>query len=416
MFRPKTKFPDLDLGKNGYKGGKRIGVLMSGGPASGANAVISTFAIMGIDNGCDVIGFQGGYEYLQDYSLDKRHLFGEGEVYSKLTRDIVKYRNVGGSILTVSRANPGRQIKTFADLDDPEKSKPLRNILNALDDLGIGVLVTIGGDDTLKIANLLYRLGMPVVHVPKTIDNDYYGIPWTFGYWSAVQTARDVLLTLRRDAETARSWFVVEMMGRKAGWLTYGAGIAGETDLMLSAEDFSGTLDMEQLVDQLSDYIIDRERKDKRYGVICLAEGLVEKLPEKLRPRQKDMHQNIKLSDARLGDVVAESVKKAYKKKTGRKKKITPFVVGYNTRCVQPNSFDVVMSCMLGYGAYKLIAEKKYGCMVSVSETFDVNGVSFEELVDPETLVTKNRTVPLDSDFFTLQKMLSWDPVTHGHV
>lgn len=412
MLRYRIKFPKPDLAGNGYKDGERIGILMSGGPASGANAVISTFSILALDNDIEVFGFQGGFEYLQEYSLDRRHFFGEGEVYEKITKDVVEVRNQGGSILTVSRANPGRNIKKLTDLKNEEKAKPLKNILSAFEDLGVGALVTIGGDDTLKIANLLHHLGMPVVHVPKTIDNDYFGIPWTFGYWTAVGTARQVLLNLKKDAQTTGSWFIVELMGRKAGWITYAAGIAGESDLMLSAEDFPRTINVEKLCQYLADYIISRERKGKNYGVICVAESLVMKLPKDFRPKQKDRHHNIKLSEAKLGDVLAQGTKAAYKEKLKRPKKITPFAVGYDIRCPSPNSFDAVMSCMLGYGAYKLIANHEFGNMVSVTENFDVKGVPFDELINKKSLLTRNRTVPINSDFYNLQKMLSWNPVT----
>jgi len=410
MLGHEIKLPKPDLKKTGYRGGERIGMLMSGGPASGANAVISTFSMLAIDNNIEVYGFQNGFEYLQDYALEKRHLFGEGEVYSRMTRDVIRFRNQGGSILHTARANPGRNIEKLADLEDEKKTEPLRCILNALGDLGVGALVSIGGDDTLKIANLLSNLGMPVVHVPKTIDNDYHGIPWTFGYWTAVTTARNVLLNLRRDAETTNSWFVVEMMGRKAGWITYGAGVAGEADLMLSAEDFPGEIDVENVIDELTEYIINHERCDKQYGVICLAESLVEKFPKALRPTETDTHSNINLASARIGEVVADGVKEAYVRKTGRKKKVTPFTVGYDTRCAAPDSFDVVMSSMLGFGAFKLVANGQFGQMVSLSENFDVVGVPFSELVDEKTLVTKNRTVPIGSDFYVLQRMLSWNP------
>jgi 6-phosphofructokinase 1 len=417
MFGSITKFPKPDFASIGYKGGRRLGILMSGGPASGANAVISTFAILAIDNGTEVLGFYNGFEYLEEYTLEKRPLFGEGEVYFKMTKDIIQYRNRGGSIIKTSRANPGRNIENAGDLKDPEKSRPLRNILDAFESLGVGVLVTIGGDDTLKIANLLSELGMPVVHVPKTIDNDYFGIPWTFGYWTAVETARNVLLNLKRDSETTGSWFVVELMGRKAGWITYGAGIAGESDLMLSAEDFpEKEIDLDKIIADLAEYMVSREKKGKSYGIICVAESLVTKLPKTLQPKETDKHKNIVLSSARIGELITDRLKAAYKEKTGRSKKIMPFNIGYDIRCPAPNSFDVTMSCMLGYGAYKLVANQKFGHMVSVEDNFEVKGVPFKELINPQTLYTKTKTVPLESDFYNLQRMLSWNPITHGYV
>ena len=214
----------------GYKGGSKVGMLFSGGPAPSANAVISSATLSFLNARIPVYGFFYGFEYLENFDYRNRYSLVEGVHYEPLTQEISGVRNRRGVYLKTSRANPGKNIRTREDLQDAEKTKKLNNILKAFETLGIGYLVTIGGDDTLKTANYLSLLGLPVIHIPKTIDNDYFGIPWTFGYWSSVQSAQEALLNLRADAESTSTYFVVELMGRKAGWLTYAAGIAGESD------------------------------------------------------------------------------------------------------------------------------------------------------------------------------------------
>ena len=151
-----------------------------------------------------------------------------------------------------------------------------------------------------------------MIHIPKTIDNDYFGIAWTFGYWSSVQASQEALLNLKADAESTSSYFIVELMGRKAGWLTYAAGIAGEAVQMISTEDIEeDVLDIEKLAEQIVDTILLREKNDKYYGVICVAEGLADKLPEKYRPTEKDRHGNVILGTAEVGRVLRDAAEEA---------------------------------------------------------------------------------------------------------
>jgi 6-phosphofructokinase 1 len=261
----------------------------------------------------------------------------------------------------------------------------------------------------LKTANYLRLLGMPVIHIPKTIDNDYFGIPWTFGYWSAVQSSKEALLNLRADAESTNSYFIVELMGRKAGWITYAAGIAGESMMMISNEDFEeNEIDVEKLCNQIVDTIIWRERHNKYYGVICVAEGIADKLPPNLRPTQVDKHGNIIMGSAEVGRIIRESVQRIYGDRTGRKKKVIYKQIGYEIRNMEPISFDVVLGSMLGYGAYRLYSQENCNCMVSVSDNFQIVPVPFDELVDHQTLLTKLRNVPSGSDFFELKEALSF--------
>lgn len=223
---------------------KRIGLLFSGGPAPAANAVISAATLAFLNAGVEVIGFLDGYEDLERYSPDKPLV--EGRDWLCLNRgDVTGIRNEKAIILRTSRANPGRDITALEDLADPDKNSKLRAVFAALDAHRIDALITIGGDDTLKTANYLYRMQemvqglrpVRIVHLPKTIDNDYYGIDWTFGFTSAAHFAAKEIRNLTADAKSTKVWYVLELMGRKAGWLTYAAGIAGEATRMISVED-----------------------------------------------------------------------------------------------------------------------------------------------------------------------------------
>jgi ATP-dependent phosphofructokinase / diphosphate-dependent phosphofructokinase len=394
---------------NGYNGNKKIGLVFSGGPAPSANAVISSVCLSFIDESIPIIGFFYGFEFLEKFDRLDRFSLVEDVHYKKLDAEISRIRNRRGVYLKTSRANPGKNIKRKEDLQDPQKNEKLMNILRGLDSLGIGFLITIGGDDTLKTANYLSLMGLPVIHIPKTIDNDYYGIAWTFGYWSAVQTCKETILSLRADSESTNSYFVVELMGRKAGWITYASGIAGEAVSMISSEDIEGeVLDVDQLADKIVNTIIGREKRNKFYGVICIAESLADKLPDELKPTERDKHGNIIMGAAEVGRIIRDAVRNKYNQRTGRQKKIVYKQIGYETRTVPPISFDVVLGSMLGFGAYKLYRQEKFNQMVSVSDNFQIVGVPFSTLIDPDTLLTRLRGVPKGSDFFELKEALSF--------
>lgn len=393
----------------GYKGNRNVGIVFSGGPAPSANAVISVAALNFIDRKIPVYGFYSGFENLEKYDSRFEDSLQIDVHYELLDADIAGIRNRRGVYLKTSRANPGKGIKSKADLLNPEKNGKLMNIMDGLDSLGVGFLITIGGDDTLKTANYLGLMGLPVIHIPKTIDNDYFGIAWTFGYWSAVQTVKESLLNLKSDCESTGSYFVVELMGRKAGWITYAAGIAGEAVMMISTEDIEGDeLDLDDMADEIVDTIIHREKREKHYGVICVAESLADKLPKKHRPTETDKHGNILMSTASVGRIIRNAVVKRYHERTGRTKKIIYKQIGYETRNVPPISFDVVLASMLGFGAYKLYCRKEWNSMVSVSANFQIIAKPFSELIDPDTLFTKLRNVPRGSDFYELKAALSF--------
>jgi ATP-dependent phosphofructokinase / diphosphate-dependent phosphofructokinase len=389
---------------------KKVGILFSGGPAPSANTVISSTALNFLDNHVPVIGIFKGYEFIQNFNIDSPELELRKDMhYTEINYDISQVRNDRGIYLKTSRANPGKNIEKLEDLKDKEKNKKLQNIIDAFESLRIGALISIGGDDTLKTANFLCNMQFPVIHIPKTIDNDYYGIPWTFGYWTAVDTAQKIMLNLKADAQATESFYIVELMGRKAGWITYAAGIASESIMMLSSEDIEGdVLDTEKVSEKIADVLLARKKKDKPYGVIAVSEGLADKLPEGLLPKEIDRHGNIMFGKANISRFLTNKVKEKYKQRTGQEIKITAKQIGYETRASSPISFDVVLGSMLGYGAYKFYAERNFGVMVSVNDNFDLVAVPFKDLIDPETLKTRLRSVPKGSDFYTLKENLSF--------
>ena len=407
---------------NGSAPIKRVGMLFSGGPAPAANAVISAAALSFLNSGVEVVGFFDGYEDLESFSAQTPLV--EGRDYALLTRDDVSgIRNRKDIILRTSRANPGKPVGSLDDLADAEKNARLRAVYEAFDAYGIDALVSIGGDDTLKTANYLYRMQelMPdlrrvrIVHLPKTIDNDYYGIDWTFGFFSAAHFAAAEIRNLGADARSTRVWYVLEMMGRKAGWLTYASGIAGEATRMLSVEDYDGTFDARQAAEELVDLMLERERDGRDYGIVCAAEGLADRLPDDQRPQVTDEHGNVRLGDAQIGRTLAGEMERVYAVRTGRSIKVRHKQIGYEARCAEPSAFDVLLGTQLGVGAYRALIERGLtGVMVSVEDQLSLKYVPFGELIDPETMMTRVRFIDRESDFYRLARALEYQGMLSG--
>jgi ATP-dependent phosphofructokinase / diphosphate-dependent phosphofructokinase len=406
---------------------KRVGIVFSGGPAPAANAVISAAAISFLDDGREVIGFFHGYSNLAEYHPVTHRLLPDEHYRIFQEKDISGLRNTRGIVIGTARSNPGKGIDKPADLDDPKKTTALRNVYNALVDLEIDALISIGGDDTLKTANFLYEYQkrlpaearrVQVVHLPKTIDNDYSGIDFTFGFFTAVDVMAKELQNLRADAIATSSYFIVETMGRKAGWLSYGVAIAGEANLVLAGEDIDGELatvsgkdthlKLEALIDRIVDLILMREKRGKHYGTVVLAEGLAESLPPAaLGDVPRDEHGHLSLGKLDFGKSIAQLVTKRYEQRTGRKKKVTGLQLGYESRCSPPHAFDVMLGSQLGIGAFRALVEENLdGFLVSVHGQLDLAYVPFHELVNAHTLKTEVRLIKPGSDYHRLARFL----------
>jgi 6-phosphofructokinase 1 len=345
-------------------------------------------------------------------------------------------RTEPGIRIGTARSNPGKSVTSPADLKDSEKTAALKRSYQALRSLGVDALVSIGGDDTLKTANKmkLYQdtlpageKRMPVIHLPKTIDNDYSGIDFTFGYFSSAEVLAGEIRNLNRDASAGQAYFVAEAMGRSAGWLAYGAAIAGDACMVMSVEDIVGELAtsetvkladgtsktrkvmvMDKVIDRMVSMMVAREKLGRNYGVIVIAEGLAEFLPQSyIQGVARDDHGHMAISSVDIGKTIAKYLADAYKAKTGKTRKINGLQMGYESRCCVPTAFDVMLGSQIGVGAYRaLIEEKLNGVMVSVGGQFEMSFVPFDTLVDPETLVTKVRFIDSKSDFYRLARLL----------
>lgn len=416
---------------------RRVGIVFAGGPAPGANAVISAAAISFLDTGREVIGFQDGYRHVERYHpVTSRLQMGEHyRVFS--APEVTGIRNTQGVLIGTSRANPGSEIRGPADLNNPKHTAKLHNVYAALVDLGIDGLISIGGDDTLKTANFFYEYQkrlpkgakhIQIIHLPKTIDNDYKGIDFTFGYFTAVDFLAKEVKNLRADAEASNRYFIAQAMGRKAGWLSYGVGIAGEANMIFSVEDIEEDmlfddvvvdpdgkkhkekrLRVEAIVNRIVDLMIWREEKEgKTFGTVVLAEGLAELLPEQyIRSIDKDEHGHISIGKIDLGYILARQVEEEYKRRTGHVRKVTGLQIGYEARCAVPHAFDVMLGSQLGIGAYRALVEEDLdGHMVSVSGQLDLRYVPFQDLINPATLRTEVRYLRPGSDFHRLARFL----------
>ena len=417
---------------------RRVAILFAGGPAPAANAVISTAAVSFLRNGIEVVGILNGYSRLVEYRESNPLL--EGRDYVMIDQKVLRRtRNSRGILLGTARANPGRNVTKKADLEDPAKTAPLRTVHAALASLGVNALISIGGDDTLKTANKFQQFQqhllkdhperrIAIVHVPKTIDNDYLGIDFTFGYFTAVDTLAGEVLNLLADAESCRTYFIAETMGRSAGWLAYGAAIAGEASLVIGVEDIIGRYRREEeftdpktgergtrpimvlneVVRRIVATMLVREQEKKEFGVIILAEGIAEFLPDdRLQGIARDDHGHIAISQVNMAKMFANLVAEEYTKRTGKSRKILGLQLGYEARCAPPHAFDVMLGSQLGVGAYRALVEAKLdGVMISATGQLNLDYIPFEKLIDPETLVTVVRYIPSDSDFHQLARFL----------
>jgi len=318
---------------------KRIGVVTGGGDCPGLNAVIRAVAKTSANRGWECIGVLGGYEGLlepqQTIPLDYQRLSG------LLPR--------GGTILgTSSRGKFSAKVGHGESRAFPKEL--LDGVKTGMDALGLFALVSIGGDGSLSIAQQLFEYGIPVVGVPKTIDNDLEGTLFTFGFDSAVACATDALDRLHTTAESHNRVMVLEVMGRHAGWIALSAGVAGGADVILIPEiPFS--------YESIRTKIQERENLGKKFTIVIVAEGA----------REKDGNfvtsgVHTKAGEARLGGIGA-IVSAEIEKCTGKESRAC--VLGHLQRGGSPTTFDRALCSIFGATAVELIAAGEFGKMVA---------------------------------------------------
>ena len=319
----------------------RIGILTAGGDCPGLNAVIRGVAKSLInDYGMRPIGIQDGFKGLVENRMRELNYL-----------DVSGILTLGGTILgTTNRENPfkypvgrGRQV-AYEDLS----RRALRNAKKRK----LAAVVTIGGDGTQKIAHGMAKLGLNVVGIPKTIDNDLHGTDRTFGHDSAVTVATEALDRLHTTAMSHHRAMVVEMMGRNAGWLALRAGIAGGGDIILIPE-------IPYDIASVCKEIRNRGRKGKRFSIVVVAEGAKPKGGAvSVRRIVADPNMSIRLGG--IAARVAEEIEDA----TGMEARVT--VLGHVQRGGTPTAFDRILATQYGVSAASLVAKKRYGRMVAL--------------------------------------------------
>src|SRR5512146_2517788 len=341
----------------------RIGVLSGGGDAPGLNAVIRAVTKTAIFKyGWEVLGVIDGFEGLLTPIRTR-------QLTSWNTRGILF---VGGTILgTTNRGNPFAHKTVMGGKEIVEDLSPV--VLNNIRELGLDVLVVIGGDGSLKIGNGLLKLGISVIGVPKTIDNDLMATHVTFGFQTAVDTATDALDKLHTTAESHQRVIVLEVMGRYAGWIALEAGIAGSADVILIPEiPFS----MEKVAGKL----LERKKSGSHSSIVVVAEGA--------KPKGGEMAVREKAADGYvlrlggMGEIVANEISRCTQIET----RVT--VLGHLQRGGSPCPFDRILATRYGAAAVELIAQKKYGEMVSYQPPVITSvplekAISNLKLVDP---------------------------------
>ena len=323
---------------------KTIGILTGGGDCPGINAVIRAVAKKAMnDHDMRVIGIEDGYEGL----VNNRHKHLEN-------RDVSGILTAGGTILgTTKKINPYRYpVKRGDKLDFTDMS---RSAIDTVCRLGIDCLVVIGGDGTLGIAYRLFKDGVPVIGVPKTIDNDILGTDLTFGFDTAMSIATDGIDRLHTTAQSHHRVMVIEVMGHNAGWLALCSGMAGGGDIILIPE-------IPYKIEAIVRYIKDRRKRGKRFSIIVVAEGAKPKGGSVVIQRMvKESSDPIRLGG--VGFVLGDQIEKL----TGVETRSV--AMGHLQRGGSPTSFDRLLATQLGSKAVDMIAARSYGHMVAMQQS-----------------------------------------------
>jgi ATP-dependent phosphofructokinase / diphosphate-dependent phosphofructokinase len=344
---------------------ERIAILTGGGDAPGLNAVIRSVVKAASRRGWETLGFLDGFEGLIEpvryRRLDYRDLDG------------LLFR--GGTILGTT--NRGRfTARTGLGQERRVPQDILQQAKATFEALALRALVCVGGDGTLAIAQQLFDLGVPLVGIPKTIDNDLAGTEVTFGFHSAVDCAVEAIDRLHTTAQSHDRVMVLEVMGRYAGWIAVYAGLAGGADVILIPEIEFNYASILKKIDQ-------RQAEGKEFTIIVAAEGA-----RQLGGEYVTQSQGGQPGEARLGGI-AEVITGEIQARSGKQARFV--VLGYLQRGGPPSSFDRLLCTRFGVSAVNFIAEGKYGCMAALQGT-DIVPVKITQAID------QTRTVPPDGE------------------
>ena len=332
---------------------KKIGILTGGGDCPGLNAVIRAVVKKSAKNQWEVIGILDGWKGLI-----------EGNVMPLTDAHISGILPKGGTILGTSRTNPFKE-KEHVDA-----------LMKNMKKFKLDALIVVGGEDTLGVALKLHKMGVPVVGVPKTIDNDICGTDYTFGFDTAVSIVTDAIDRLHTTAESHHRIMVLEVMGRHAGWIATVSGIAGGADEILIPErPFS--------IDAVCRNLKARHSSGKRFSIVVVSEGATPKESEKfvIQSEEKDEFGHVRLGG--IGHRLAKEIET----RLGVETRYT--VLGHVQRGGSPTAYDRVLATRYGIAAVDLVKDKHFGKMVAL------HGYKIVP-VDLNESVTKLRTVDME--------------------
>ena len=321
----------------------RIGILTSGGDCPGINATIRGVCKTAINfYGMEVVGIHSGFQGL----LTK-------DVELITDKSLSGLLNLGGTILGTSREKPFKKGGVVAE----DVNKPAL-IEHNIKEIGLDCVVCIGGNGTQKTAAKLVAMGLNIVSVPKTIDNDIWGTDISFGFDSAVSIATDAIDRLHSTASSHKRVMVIEVMGHKAGWIALYSGMAGGGDVILLPE-------IPYDIKNIGEVILNRLRKGKPYSIVVVAEGI-----------QTDGRK-------RAAEYIAQEIEY----ETGIETRET--VLGYIQRGGSPTPFDRNLSTRMGGHATELIADGQFGRMIALKGD-EISSLPLNEVAGKLKLVTED--------------------------
>ncbi len=346
----------------------KIGISTGGGDAPGLNAAIRAVTLSGIERGWEVAGIHRGFNGLLE---TPRHLI-------PLDRAAVRgIGHQGGTILgTTNRGNP---FKWAPGSDGSERDRS-DELIAAAREAGLDALVLVGGDGTMRIAHDLYRNGLAVVGIPKTIDNDLYGTAATIGFDTAVGIATEALDRIHSTAESHDRVMVLEVMGRYAGWIALHAGIAGGADAILIPEI---PFDLEAAAGKIRQ----RERMGRKFSIVVVAEGAKPREGGLVLREEKHAGRAERLGG--VGEQIADELERL----TGRETR--SLALGHLQRGGSPTMFDRLMATRFGAAAVRAVERHEFGTMVAYRPPAivpiplgDVVGVTHNVPLDGDTIAT----------------------------
>jgi 6-phosphofructokinase 1 len=323
------------------RGVRRIAINTGGGDAPGLNAVIRAATLAALQEGWEVLGIRRGYMGILEGEVD-----GEPGVFPLTAQSVRGIHHLGGTILgTTTRGNPfGLEVrKPDGTWGKEDRSQEIVDAFRAME---VDALIAIGGDGSLNIANELYKKGLPVIGVPKTIDNDLRATDQTFGFQTAVEVATDAIGRLHSTAEAHQRIMLVQVMGRHVGWIALESGVAGGADVILLPE-------VPYSAEQVAAKIMERERHGRRFSIVVIAEGARAAGEE---PSYAD-------STGRYGGI-ADRLAAKLEEMTG--KETRTLTLGHIQRGGSPTAWDRNLALRFGAAAVRCIREGRLGTMVAL--------------------------------------------------